>query len=76
MGGEGVDLICLGAGLVIGGVAIMLVSYHAGGPAALTDIGKILAFLGFVIYVVGRIRYQRTKKAGLQPDTPDHKGGP
>lgn len=69
------DLIYLGVGLVIGGVAIMLVCYHSRGPATLTDIGKILAFLGFVIYVVGRIRYQRRKKAGLPPDTPDHGDG-
>ena len=43
------DLIYLGVGLVIGGTAIMIVSYHARGPAALTDVGKILAFLGFAV---------------------------
>lgn len=63
-------LIYLGVALVIGGAVTMLVSYYEGGRDAVTDAGKILALLGFIVYVVGRIRYARMKKAELQPDTP------
>lgn len=66
-------LIYVGVALVIGGAAIMLVSYYGRGPAVMADIGKILALFGFIIYVVGRIRYRRIKKAGPQPDSPLHK---
>ena len=64
-------LIYLGAVVVVGGAVMMLVSYHGRGPSAVTDAGKILALLGFVIYLVGRIRYGRTRKAGLRSDNPD-----
>lgn len=55
-------MIYLGAGLVIGGAVMMLVSYHSTGSSLVTDAGKILAFLGFAVYVVGRIRYRGKKK--------------
>ncbi len=66
------NLIYVGAALVIGGASVMLVSYHGRGPATVTDMGKILALLGFVVYVVGRIRYGKTKRPGPQPGTPPH----
>lgn len=62
LGGAVVRLIYLGAAFVIGGAAMMLVSFYGEGPTVITDIGKILAFLGFVVYAVGRIRYHRIKK--------------
>jgi hypothetical protein len=47
---------------------IMLVSHYRTGSASVTDFGKILAALGFVIYVAGRIWHQRVRKADSQPD--------
>ena len=56
-------MIYLGVALVIGGAVTMLVSYHSTGSSLVADAGKILAFLGFAVYVVGRIRHGKTRKA-------------
>jgi Flp pilus assembly protein TadB len=69
---ERMMLIYLGVALVIGGAATVLVSSHGNGPVAVEPLGKIVALCGFVIYVVGRIRYRRMKKASPQPDAPGH----
>ncbi len=62
-------LIYLAVVLVIGGAATMLVSYHSGGPAVITDGGTIIALLGFVIYVVGRIRHRKMREQGPREDS-------
>lgn len=67
-------LIYLGAALVVGGAVMILVSYHEIGSTSVADLGKILALFGFVIYVIGRIRYRRIRKTGLHPDTGHHEG--
>jgi hypothetical protein len=66
-----VGLIYLGAALVITGAGIMLVSYHGEGPVVATNMGKILAVLGFIVYMVARIRYRRKKEA----DSPSPEDG-
>jgi hypothetical protein len=65
-----VRLVYLGVALVIGGAGMMLISYHVEGPAGVTGVGKILAFLGFLIYVVGRIWHGRIRKAGRVQNLP------
>lgn len=62
-------LIYIGVALVIGGAMTMLASYHVGGPPTVTEFGKILAVLGFAVYVVGRVRYRRKGKADLPSET-------
>jgi len=64
-------LMCLGAALVVGGAGLMVLSYSLEGPAGVEDFGKITAILGFLIYVIGRIRHGKTGKAGRQRDTSD-----
>ncbi|MBW2059057.1 MAG: hypothetical protein JRJ26_16330 [Deltaproteobacteria bacterium] len=63
-------LIFLGAALVMAGAMAMLLSYYGGGPASVTDAGKVLALLGFAAYVVGRVRYSRMKKRESHPEMP------
>jgi hypothetical protein len=64
-------LICLGAALVVGGAGLMVLSFSLEGPAGVEDFGKITSILGFLIYVIGRIRHGKTGKAGHQRDTSD-----
>ncbi len=47
----------------------MLVSYHSGGPAVITDGGKIIALLGFVIYIVGRVRHRKMREQRPREDS-------
>ncbi len=54
---------------MITGACIMLVSYHGVGPVVATNMGKILAVLGFIVYVVARIRYRRKKESDSQRDS-------
>lgn len=73
-GKGGVKLIYVGAGLVIGGAASMVVSYHLPGPTGVADFGKVVALVGFVLYVVGRVRYRAVQKAACSKETSPGQG--
>jgi len=62
-------MIYLGVTLVIGGAAMMLVSYHSRGPDIITNGGTVIALFGFFIYIFGRIQHRKTRETGLEKDS-------
>jgi len=59
-------LIYLGVLLVIAGAVLILLATYALGSRTVQNIGTVTALLGFLLYVVGRIRYRRAKNSSTR----------
>jgi membrane protein implicated in regulation of membrane protease activity len=68
MAGGIVRFIYLSVAVVIAGAALILVATYVIGSLTLQNLGTLVAFLGVLLYVIGRAKYRKAKNSPARSD--------